>query len=208
MKKNFTAGLAILLPIVITYWLVMFLVNLLTKPFLGTTANFIQSMGFQGSHDTITWLSQFLILLLLFACILIIGVFGRMFLVEALLSLGDKFVHKIPLINKLYKAIQDVVHSVFHGDNPSFSKVVLVPYPHSDAYALGFITRESMMEPSLDEKGIISVFVPGTPNPSMGFMLSYKRSDMIPLDMDTSKAIKFIVSCGVIYQKNGAKNAA
>ena len=199
MKKNFTAGLAILLPIVITYWLVMFLVRLLTTPFLGVTTNFLQSMGYSGSHETITWLSQALILIVLFAVILLIGLIGRLFLVEALLDFGDKFVHRIPLVNKLYKAIQDVVHSVFHEDNPSFSKVVLVPYPHTDAYALGFITRESMLEPTFDEKEMISVFVPGTPNPSMGFMISYKKSDLIPLDMDTSKAIKFIVSCGVIF---------
>lgn len=195
------AGLAILLPIVITYWLAMFLVHLLTKPFLGVTSYLFYSLGWNTSSQALTWVSQGLILTTLFIAIFTLGWIGRLFLVEALLNFGDSLVHKIPFVNKLYKGIQDVVQSVFHSDNPSFSKVVLVPFPHSSAYSVGFITRETMNEPALDNKGFVSVFVPGTPNPSMGFMLSFKKSDLIPLDMEPSKAVKFIVSCGVILDK-------
>jgi uncharacterized membrane protein len=201
MKKNFMAGLAILLPIAITYWLVMFFTRLFTKPFLGFANRLFTDFGWHGSPELLVFFSQILILATLFLVVIAVGFIGRLFLVEALLSFGDRFVHKIPLVNKLYKAIQDVVHSVFHNENPSFSKVVLVPFPYEGSYSVGFITRETMMEPSLDKKDLVSVFVAGTPNPSMGFMLTFKKQDLIPLEMETSEAIKFIVSCGVITPK-------
>ena len=190
MKNNFVTGLLILLPIFITFMLVRFFVHLLTDPFLGIVQYF-----WVGAPSTLKFVSQLLILASLFALTLIVGIVGKLFLVEVLINLGNRIIEKIPIISKIFKAIKDVIHSLFVSDNPSFSKAVLVPFPGPQSYSIGFITKESD-----SNKDLISVFVVGTPNPTMGFMLNVPPDQIIPLKMNVRNAFKFILSCGVIHE--------
>ena len=75
----------------------------------------------------------------------------------------------------------------------------MVPFPRPDVFAIGLISRDSpeICSHTLDED-LVSVLIPTTPNPTTGFLLMYKRKDLILLDMKPEDAIKYIVSCGVI----------
>ena len=75
----------------------------------------------------------------------------------------------------------------------------MVPFPKPGTYVMGLVSRESPKICS-DEAGseLFSVLVPTTPNPTTGFLLMYKKEDMIFLDLKPEQAIKYIVSCGVI----------
>ncbi|MFN5098923.1 MAG: DUF502 domain-containing protein, partial [Burkholderiaceae bacterium] len=44
----------------------------------------------------------------------------------------------------------------------------------------------------------VSVYVPTTPNPTSGFFLMLRRSDVIELEMSVDEALKYIVSMGVV----------
>lgn len=210
MKKYFFSGLAIILPIILTFLVLNFLVKFLTAPFLALTqyvltqiAHAFGSNYFDHSQLSL-FISQLLILLFLFSLIMLVGALGRHFLTNALISLGDRLIHSIPFANKIYKAVQDVVKNIFNEDKPSFSKAVIVPFPHSKAEAIGFITKENMASSITSSKheDYISVFVPGTPNPMMGFMLLVPKKFLKPLNLTMDEALKFVVSCGVIYKKN------
>ena len=48
------------------------------------------------------------------------------------------------------------------------------------------------------EVGVISVFIPTTPNPTSGFVLMVPESDVIHLDMSVEEGLKMIISMGVI----------
>lgn len=206
MKKNFLTGLAILLPIAITFWIISLLVGLLTNPFLGFTSSLLSYYNLLGEPflfltgpDVLILASRLLILFFLFAMMLFAGFLARVFFLNALFKAGDFLIHKIPLVNKIYKATQEIVHTVFSTEKTSFSKVVLVPFPHAKSYCLGMITSNSLSKDSNAEYlQKVSVFVPGTPNPTMGFILLFKREQIIELDVSVEDALKFIVSCGVI----------
>jgi len=43
----------------------------------------------------------------------------------------------------------------------------------------------------------VAVFVPTTPNPTSGFMVMYKQTDLIYLDMKVEDAFKYVISCGL-----------
>src|SRR5262249_34263523 len=118
---------------------------------------------------------------------------------------GDYLIHKIPLINRIYKLSQDVVHTFFGTGKPAFTKVVWVPFPEKKSYILGMIASDSLhaeSDPKFTDN--VSIFVPCAPNPIFGFMMIYKRDQLITLDISTEEALKFIVSCGVtpIYPKS------
>ena len=44
----------------------------------------------------------------------------------------------------------------------------------------------------------VSVYVPTTPNPTGGYFVIVRRSDVIELDMSVDQALKYIISMGVV----------
>lgn len=202
MKKHFFTGLAIILPIFLTLLLVWILFNLLTKPFLGVMNEFLTEWGVVGNRDLIQLLSRIAIFIILIGTVFIVGFLGQVFLTRAFFSLTDQVILKIPVVNKIYKAFRDVVQTLFVSKEKKFSQVVLIPFPQKGSQSLGLVTNECMPEGSDEEHaGLLSVFVPGTPNPTMGFMLMFQREEVIFIDMNVDEALKIIISCGVISDK-------
>lgn len=207
MKKNFTTGIALLLPIVFTTIIVRFLINFFTDPFLEITKNFLIHFSFfQTPHPFINsnilliTSSKILILLGLFTTILLIGLIGKLFLVNYFLKLGDLLLHRLPGINRIYKTSKEIIHTLFSSSSSSFSQVVLAPFPSPNARSIGLVTREALLikKEGNESNSVIPVFIPGTPNPSVGFMLMFEKEKLIFTDMKVDDALKSVISCGVI----------
>lgn len=206
MKKHFVTGLVILLPLVVTIAVVIFLVNFLTQPFIGVVSAILaklhiinQGFLFLTPEQLLRYGSKIIILLLLFFFTAALGVIARWFLIHTLFRLGDRILHRIPIVNTVYKTTQDIIKTLFVSDKNTFKQVVMVPFPRADVFVLGLIARESPKACSQAAgHDLTSVFVPTTPNPTTGFLLMFKRSDLILIDMKPEDAIKYIVSCGVI----------
>lgn len=206
MRKNFMTGLVILLPLIITLIIVGFLINLLTNPFLDTTQKIFDHYKiFQKpflfvSPATIEIIaSKIFILLFLCAFALIIGILAKYFIIDILFRCGNYFFHRVPVINKIYKACQEVVKTLFSSTSASFSQVVFVPFPTSQQLCLGLVTREPLkIGNSNVDSDWIPIFVPCAPNPSVGTMLMFKKEDIIYVNMKVDEAMKCILSCGVV----------
>lgn len=202
MKKYFLTGLATLLPLAVTVYVVLFVVDLLTHPFVGIVTRFLMRIPIAipfMTPDVIHTISQILVLISLFGFTLVLGVLARWFFFNALVTLGDDLLQKIPLVNKIYKMTKEIIQTLFSGERNSFKQVVMVPFPYKGCYCLGLVTREAP-KASSKSQGVemVSVFIPTTPNPTSGFLLMSPKSDLIELTMKPEQAIKYIVSCGVI----------
>lgn len=209
MKKCFFAGLGILLPIVLTILIVSFLVNLLTKPFIGMAHSILNYYGLLGMNtdQLVLITSKLLVLAALFILTILIGLLARIVFVHYFIRTGDYIIHKIPVVNKIYRAIKEVVSTLFDSTEQNFSQVVLVHFPHSKGLALGMVVKERLPEGSDKAyEDLVSVFVPATPNPTMGFILLYKKEEIFFIDMKVEDALKCIVSCGVMFSE-GRGNA-
>ncbi|MBA3957453.1 MAG: DUF502 domain-containing protein [Parachlamydiaceae bacterium] len=205
IKKYFFTGLILLLPFVFTMLIVLFIVNLLTKPFIATVTAllthydiFNKPFLFLSGPTVLILTSKLLVLLFLLVLIFIVGMVGRLFIISHMGAIGEAIIHRIPFVNKIYKAVKDVVSTLTSKKQMAFSSVVLVPFPHSGLHSIGLITRGELPEGSNVAAERVSVFVPGTPNPAMGFMILFKKEDLIHLDIGVDEAVKLIVSCGVI----------
>jgi uncharacterized membrane protein len=210
MKKYFVTGLIILLPLVITIAVVIFLVNFLTQPFIGAVSSILAQLNiinhgflFLSPEQLLNYGAKLIILLLIFLFIVALGMVARWFFIHTLLRLGDRILHRIPIVRTVYKTTQDIIKTLFVSDKNTFKQVVMVPFPRADVYVLGLIARDS---PKVCSQAVgndlVSVFVPTTPNPTTGFLLMFKHSDMILIDMRPEDAIKYIVSCGVIVPES------
>lgn len=211
MRSYFFSGLAILLPFAITLIVVLFILNFLTRPFEGAVESILRYYDifdkpflFLNGAQVLGLASKLLVLVAIFLLTLFIGVLGQSVITKTFFTVGDYFIHKIPLISKVYKATQEVVHTVFKTDSTAFSQVVLIPFPHKNVYSIGLITAEEKKHIIEEEQAHaattkVSVFVPGTPNPTMGFMLMFDRSQLVEIDMKVEDALKFVVSCGIMF---------
>lgn len=207
MKKYFSSGLVILLPIVMTSVVVIFLVNLLTHPFLALTQSILsqtpwiqRAFPFLGDATVMMLTSQILILIGLAIFIILVGVFGEHILINSFFRLSDSLLHKLPLINKIYKTTKDAVDGLFSKSGKDSSQVAFVPFPQINQLNLGLVTQNSIKIKnfSSEETTYRTVFVPGMPNPTIGFMLLFKEEQLHFIDMTTDEAMKMIVSCGTV----------
>jgi uncharacterized membrane protein len=199
MRKYFATGLVILLPIALTFWIVSFIIGILTDPFLGLAEFMLTSVGIH-SHEALAYGGKLLALLFLLALIVGIGAVGRYFFFKYLIIISDAILHRIPFISAVYKTSQEFIQTLFNKSNQSFKQVVLVPFPHADVWSIGLITRDDF-----EIDGRVAVFVPTTPNPTSGFLLMYRRDQLQLLDMKADEALRYILSCGVLLstdQKN------
>lgn len=207
MKRHLFTGLAILLPVAMTVWIVGFVVSFLTQPFLGITEDILSTIGikdasfpFLQSQQVLKIISQLLILIFLSGTIITIGAVTRYFFFRYIIKLGDSVLHKIPVISSVYKTSQELIQTIFTSDNKAFKQVVLVPFPNPESMSIGLLTGDQIM----GER--IPVFVPTTPNPTSGYLVMYKADEVIPIEMSVETALRYVISCGVLIDPNNLAN--
>lgn len=206
MKKYFIAGLVALLPVTLTLIVIIFVFNLLTQPFLGVTQAILGHYGlldtgflFLSPIQLETFLTQILILAVLFIFTVLLGAVARWFFVHYFIRFWEYVIHQIPIVSAIYRACQDVIKTIFASKTNAFKQVVMVRFPNQETLTLGLVTRETLggLESALGSDFMV-IFVPTTPNPTSGFLTLCKKEDVIPLDMKIEDAFKYIISCGVI----------
>jgi uncharacterized membrane protein len=181
---------------------VSFFVNLLTHPFVGIVTHLLGKIPVHLpflSQALIHTVSQLLIIVALFGFTLLLGLVAHSFFFDTFIRLGDRALHKIPIVKSVYRTVKDIVQTLFSSDKNSFKQVVLVPFPYKGSYCLGLVTREAPEKCQMSTSDeMVSVYLPTTPNPMTGYLIMSPRSELIELNMRSDEAIKYIVSCGAI----------
>jgi uncharacterized membrane protein len=206
VKKLFFTGLVIALPLVITFGAMIYLINLFTAPFVQLLRRllffFFKDLDlsfFYLTHQQILLIiSKILAVLLLFALISFLGFLGQRFLGKILKFL-DALFHRIPLVNKIYTAIQQVVSTLFSQDRKIYRQVVIVPFPDPHNSCLGIVVGEALKAcESAAKTELVSVLIPTCPVPLTGFIVMIPPKDLILIDMSIEEALKYILSCGIL----------
>ena len=197
MKKYFITGLVILLPIAITVAILVFVIDFLTHPFVGLVSSALAK--YRLPPTLITFFSEIIILILLFFFITLLGAIARWFFNHALFKLGDRILRRIPIVNTVYKTSKDIINTIFAKDKNAFKQVAMVPFPSKESYVIGLVSQDApQICNNATNSQLITVLVPTTPNPTTGFLMMFKKEEIILIDMRPEEAIKYVVSCGVI----------
>lgn len=202
IKKYFLTGLVILLPITVTIALVFFIINFLTNPFVNIIDTFMERYGwYQHFYGPIHFGFQISMLFALFFFTVLLGFLARIVIFKSFLSVYDYVLHRIPVIRTVYKTSQQVIKTIFGPSSQSFKQVVMVKFPTESTYSIGLLSSQAPQAcMKTTGSGLITVFVPTTPNPTSGFLMMYREEDVIYLDMKVEDAFKYIISCGVIVE--------
>jgi len=191
MKKYLITGLLVWVPLGITIWVL----NLT----IGTMDQTLLLLPEHWHPDEVLGIHiPGLGIILTFAVVLLTGLLIRNIFGQRLWDASEKAMLHIPFVGSIYKGVKQVSDTLLSGSGNSFRKVLLVRYPHPDAWSLAFQTNvPGDVSSRLDEE-YVAVFIPTTPSPVNGFYFYVRKADTIELDMTVDVALRTIVSMGVV----------
>ncbi len=186
LRNYFIAGIVAIIPIGITLYLTMFIIDVSSK-LIPKEIN---------PNNYLPFSIPGLEIILSIIIITFIGGLSVSFIGKKILQLINDLFKKIPFLRTIYSAINQMTESFTNKDKGKKS-VVLVEYPRKGSWAVGFATKDNEGEISKKTNSeLVNVFVPTTPNPTSGFLLMFPKKEIIYLDMTFEEASKFIVSAG------------
>ena len=185
-RNYFIAGVVVLIPIGITVYLTLFIVNI---------SSLIIPKEINPNHY-LPYNIPGLEILIAILLITVIGWLSLSFLGKRILSTFENLLKRIPILRTIYSAITQMTET-FTKSDANKKNVVLVEYPRKGSWAVGFATKDNEGEISeKTNKKLVNVFIPTTPNPTSGFLLMFPKEEVIYLDLSFEEASRFIVSAG------------
>ena len=192
LKKYFITGLLIWVPLAITAWVLSLIVRSMDQSLL-LLPQAIHPENLLGMY--IPGLGALLTLLVVF----LTGLVTTNIVGQKLVRFWEGALARIPVVKSIYYSVKQVSDTLFSGSGVAFRKVLLVRYPHPEAWSVAFQTghpARDVADMLPDEH--VGVFIPTTPSPVNGFFFFVRKKDVIELDMNVDEALKYIVSMGVV----------
>ena len=184
------AGLTIIAPLWVTGWVLKTLFNWadgFSAPLISQVA---KPFGYPDFHiPGLGFVLTFIILWVVGA--LAANVVGR-----SLWQFARETLEGLPLVRTIYAPIQQLMETLTSPSKAGFEKVVLVEYPRTGMWTLGFLAGDVPREDEVAPAH--SIFVPTAPNPTTGFMLIVPPDQLRPTELGVEEALKMIVSAGVV----------
>jgi uncharacterized membrane protein len=197
LKNDLIAGLLVIIPLATTIWLTFslttFSIDLLTR--IPKQLN-----PFVSLHPILVNIINLAVgLAVPLLGLILVGLMARNFVGQWLLKTGETFVQSIPLAGDVYKTLKQLLGTLLTDTGNKFRRVVLVEYPRTGLWSLGFVTG-SLAGAIANElsQPMLSVFLPTTPNPTTGWYVIVPEVDVINLSMPVEDAFKIIVSGGIV----------
>ncbi len=201
-KQNFLSGLMVVLPTVISCWLIWWTFNSLTRYVQPLFVKYATGSSFEEltTNGYFYFLLKVASLILLFFLIVCIGLFTRNYLGAKIVRSWDWLVTKIPFVSTVHGTFKQLLDTFIGSDSEMFSKVVLVEYPIRDAWVIGFYTAEApeAVCKAGGDDSFVSVFIPTTPVPTSGFLIFYKSTEVKVLDMSVTEGMQLVISGGAV----------
>ena len=192
-RNRFFTGVVVAIPIVATLLAVSWVVQKIDDNVFKIVPETLNPETYLGF--AIPGLGLIFSVVLLF----LLGVVASNFIGKSLIRSGESLLDRVPVVSPIYNALKQIVQTVAAQKDRAFRDVCLLEYPKKDVWALGFVTADLGGEPKdrLGD-GMVCVFVPTTPNPTSGFLLFVKQSDIKILDMTPEEGAKMIISGGMV----------
>ena len=182
ISEDFLDGVIVLMPPVITVFVVMWILDLTES----TVGKYIP-INFPGIG-----------LITIIFTIWLVGFLTGNSLAQKIISIGEWFLNKIPVVKFIYGSVKQFSQAVFDSDS-SLQNVVLVPYHQS--LALGFLMDiPAPVREKLGEE-YVCVFVPWSLNMTSGTNLFVQKSDVIHVEMRSDEALQFMLTAGTVTTK-------
>ena len=204
-------GLVVLIPIMLTAWVVKWITMKIT--FIMRGLLFIIPMPpkiHAMLEDPVVYaLAIIVAFLLTLLGLAVMGTVAQNVLGRRIILFFEKMMNRLPIVNKIYGTFNQIIRTVFGQSHFLFQKAVYFEYPRKGIWTLGFMTGRAAPECEHHcGKKMINIFVSTTPNPTSGYLAIIPEDEVIYLDMSVEEALKLILSGGIVvppYESSGGR---
>jgi len=146
-------------------------------------------------------------LLLAIALIYMAGRFVGSYVGARLYRQGEALIKRMPVIRQIYPSVKQVTDFFVGGEKETFrfKRVVAVEYPRKGLWSIGLATGDALagIQGGADKK-LMTVFVPSSPTPFTGYVVTVPEEETIDLNLTIDQALRFTISGGVLTPSAGA----
>jgi len=202
MKKYIITGLLIWIPLVITLWVLKFIVDALDQTLLLLPPEF-RTENWLGIH--VPGMGVVMTLVIVF----VTGLLTTNLIGARLVRFWHEILHRIPVVSSIYSSVKGISDTLFSSNGQAFRKALLVQWPHEGMWTIAFLTGKpggDLLNHLAGDN--LSVYVPTTPNPTGGYFVIVARKDVIELDISVDEALKYIISMGVVPPNGKPRGSA
>lgn len=137
-------------------------------------------------------------MLLVAVVLVLIGSLTAGFIGRLWVRVTEAVVARLPIIRSVYGAVKQIFETVLATRQNSFRQVVMLEFPRRGLWRMAFVTGTTPGKTqTINRGGLISVFVPNSPNVTAGFLVMVPPEDLIELDITAEEALKLMVSGGI-----------
>ncbi len=197
IQRNIITGLLTALPLLLTAWVVSFVVDIMVaggRPLVDGIARSLQESlpevaALLRDPTFQSVLAVFVTLVVLY----LLGALATQVLGRRMLALFDRLMARIPLVQSVYGAVRKLI-TALQSAPAGQQRVVLIEFPTPEMKALGFVTK--IFDDADGGGAIAAVYVPTAPNPTSGYMELVPVERLVFLDWTANDAMQFILSGG------------
>ena len=191
-RQNFLTGIVVVAPGYLTIWLIWSSISFIDSK----VANLMPvTLDFPGWFHLPGYGVVFFVVFTA-----LVGWAAKNYVAARTIAWSERMLDRLPIVRTVYNGIKQIAETMLTQSRSSFSKACLVEYPRRGIWAIGFISTEAKGEigARVPDEDVLSVFLPTTPNPTSGFLLFVRRTDVIVLDMSVEEAAKLVISAGLV----------
>ncbi len=194
IKNYLISGLLVIAPLFITFWVLRYLLRLadtlVVDPLFG-----LLPIDIEATFKII--LAKLAIAFCVILFVAFVGLLAKKFFVRQFFSGANAVLKNIPIFNKVYGSVQEIIEAFFGDKRGVFQQVAFVEFPRKGVYSVGFVTQSKPWEiHAKTGKEMLTLFVPHPPNPAAGVIVFVPREEVIMSDMSVEEGIKLVISAG------------
>lgn len=193
LGKNILTGVITLLPVVLTVYLMYWLV-VSTESLLGSL---LRALFPDGAYRPGMGVAAGLVVA--FA----VGLLMRALVVRRLFAAGERIFSRLPLIKSVYFAIRDLLDYFSPSRKRDFGQVVMVSFGDIGVRLVGFVTQSDFeqMPAAFAASDSVLVYLPMSYMIG-GYAVLVPRSAIEPLDMSMEEAMRFVLTAGITGERS------
>jgi len=185
IKTYIFRGLLAIIPLVLSFFVIQFIYVTIDKRVAGIIERIV---GFR-----IPGLGIFLVLVLLY----LLGLVASNWTGKQILGLIERVTARIPLIKTIYQLGKQLGIALSMPEKKVLKRAVMVEHFRPGLWSIGFVTGVVKDSKNWDEK-LLKVFIPTAPNPTTGFVVMVKESQVRDLEWSVQDAMNAVISGGII----------
>jgi uncharacterized membrane protein len=185
LKTHIFRGFLAIIPVGLSYLVIRFFYLTVDTRVTGIIEKFL---GFR-----IPGLGILLVLIFLY----LLGLATSHWLGRKAFSLIDRVTARIPLIKTIYTLGKQLAEALSTPGKQAFKRAVMIEHFRPGLWSVGFVTGVVVDREKPDEK-MAKVFIPTAPNPTTGFVVMVRESQLRDLSWTVPEAMNSIISGGIV----------